>query len=673
MSALNKFEVNGTSVEIQGVDMSENQNTDSLVSAKSIKKYINDVVGDFFIYHNYYVSYEGYLYSTTNQNAATPFIPLQSVDSFTINGRSTTQFVPLYVFYDVNKKLVSAVGNDNMHRKTITVSKEDFPENAAYVRFNGVGDGEDTLNIVNRLTFIDYYETLKSIIPYQCYVSLEKPIKIDTYNRKIYIPKNIAIITKLQSRNPLQENDEIIDYLELDTSLFNYSYVLFYDSNNSTFVVNYLNNKTTHNYYVIGIINNTRHSVISINVDMFELDGTIQYNYSMNDKDIYDKLNNETNIIHGHGSLFTIPMKYVQLSTGRLINTENQNIITDYIDITNVHKITVCGRSTNLVALYAFYNANKNPIKMVGGTEYNNVKTTITREEFPENAKYIIVNGSNTDNDLCVLYDLQDFEIVYSNINKLSESIKDNINVNHISGVGTMGASLMYNGNNWVETACESLNINSYNKAISGTGIPSLYANMMWRDTYCTEDEFEDMDIIAFQFASSADIFTITDENITMTADDYTKDFDITSEENPFTTLTHAQCFDYIIKKWQERCYAQKDNENSKWYGTLHGKPCRMIFVTHWHDGRTLYNEMIRKLADRWGGLVCELDKNIGFNKNQTLPDGRQTSIIYAEETQEIDGVEFGWHPLRDTRGKYIQGRMAKIFADTIKKFDSFY
>ena len=158
-----------------------------------------------------------------------------------------------------------------------------------------------------------------------------------------------------------------------------------------------------------------------------------------------------------------------------------------------------------------------------------------------------------------------------------------------------------------------------------------------------------------------------------MTAEDYTKDFDITSEVNPFASMSHAMCHDYIIKKWRDMCYAQKDNPNSKWYNLPFGKPCRFIFVTHWHDGRTLYNEKIRELANRWGGLVCEFDKNVGFNKNQTLPDGTQVSVLYAVDTQEIDGVTFGWHPLRNGPGEYIQGRLARIFADTIKKFDSIY
>ena len=234
-----------------------------------------------------------------------------------------------------------------------------------------------------------------------------------------------------------------------------------------------------------------------------------------------------------------------------------------------------------------------------------------------------------------------------------------------------MGASLMYNGNNWVEDGCALVQTKSYNKAESGVGTPPYFANKVWRDIYCTDEEFEDMDILAIQFASSGDVYTLPEGEETKSIDEYEEGFDLSSETNPFVIYTHAQCLDYILKKWQKRCYDQKDNESSKWYGTQYGKPCRLMFVTHWHDGRVSYNEAIRKVAEKWGGGLCEFDKKIGFSKNQTLPDGRQVSILYAVETQDIDGIAFGWHPLRGTAGKYIQGKMANIFANSLLEYNS--
>lgn len=236
----------------------------------------------------------------------------------------------------------------------------------------------------------------------------------------------------------------------------------------------------------------------------------------------------------------------------------------------------------------------------------------------------------------------------------------------YISGIVAMGASLMSPENVWFANAVNSLGVISYNKAESGVGHPHYFANKLWRGTFCTDEEFENMDIMAIQFANNSGLDS--EVGLMTNASDYTADFDIENLDNQFSEYSSAQNLDYILKFWQKRCFEQKDNPQSKWFGTPHGKPFRVIFVTHWHDARPYYNDAIRIVAERWGCAVCEFDKKIGFSKNQPLPDMTQVSVLYAEDTQEIGGVTYGWHPKRGLHSEYIQGKMAFIFADTIKE-----
>jgi len=78
-------------------------------------------------------------------------------------------------------------------------------------------------------------------------------------------------------------------------------------------------------------------------------------------------------------------------------------VITDYIDITNLDVIKLNGRSSDVVSAYAFYDDNKIYIEgtAVGGTENNRKNITILKNEFPVNAKYIVVNGGNSTDSFC--------------------------------------------------------------------------------------------------------------------------------------------------------------------------------------------------------------------------------------------------------------------------------
>lgn len=353
-------------------------------------------------------------------------------------------------------------------------------------------------------------------------------------------------------------------------------------------------------------------------------------------------------------SFFTEDGMYID-PNGNALKTSSQSVITSYIDLDGVETIKVRGRSGPYVSLISFYNSNKVFVSSLYGNNYNKNIITLGKSDFPANARYFRVTGNADSSDLVELASLY----------TLSQRIVRKNEIG-ISGVIAMGASLMYSGNGWVEKGCSLIDAIPYNKAKSGE-MPPYFAKLIYDGNFCTDEEFEMSDVLAIQFSNAGNVYL---EDNSMSVEEYEALLD-TSSSNPFSKLSYAQCLDYILKKWQKRCYEQKDNENSKWYGTKFGKPCSLLFVTHWHDARTSYNESIRRVAEKWGGSVCEFDKKIGFSKGQPLYDGTQMSVAYAVDTEIIGDITFGWHPLRDTNGQYIQKKMANIFANSLKELFS--
>lgn len=217
------------------------------------------------------------------------------------------------------------------------------------------------------------------------------------------------------------------------------------------------------------------------------------------------------------------------------------------------------------------------------------------------------------------------------------------------------GASFATKVNGWFELGCETLGANGINRAKGGTAIADM-ANQMTEGTLYSREELDDLDALVIMHVVNRDVF---DESaLKEKYSDY---------ETPFDRSNYAIAFDYVIKKFLTECYELKDDENSKYYGTTSGKPAVIILCTDWQDGRTMYNESVRKLADKWGLPMVEFDKKIGFSKNVPHPvTGEQTSLLYAQDTQTISGETFGWHPLRG-QDEYIQQRMSAVFADVIR------
>lgn len=232
--------------------------------------------------------------------------------------------------------------------------------------------------------------------------------------------------------------------------------------------------------------------------------------------------------------------------------------------------------------------------------------------------------------------------VLWALVGRSQDSLKYNILLT--------GASFASSHNTWFEMGCEAMGAKAINRAIGGESIANT-ANRMIDGSLYSFEEFDNLDVFVIMQVHERDVYN--SDSIIANYQDYT---------TPFDRSDYARIFDYVIKRYISDCYKLKDNQKSKYYGTKSGKPVVIILCTNWHDGRVKYNESVRKLAAKWGLPLVEFDKYIGFSKEQLHPvTGKQISLLYAKDTQKINGEEFGWHPNRG-RDKYIQQRMAAIF-----------
>lgn len=222
------------------------------------------------------------------------------------------------------------------------------------------------------------------------------------------------------------------------------------------------------------------------------------------------------------------------------------------------------------------------------------------------------------------------------------------------------GASFAAEVNGWFELSCNELKAEGLNRAKGGTAIADL-ANQMANGKLYTRKELDEMDALVLMHVVNRDVFYESELQ-----EKYT-DYNL-----PFDRSNFANAFDYVIKRYQSECYNLKFDKQSKYYGQPNGKPAVIILCTDWHDGRTKYNSSVRKLAAKWGITLVEFDKHIGFSKGVPHPvTGTQTSLLYAKDTQTIDGETFGWHPHRG-QNEYIQQRMSAIFVDALRRIIPF-
>ncbi|VBB48223.1 conserved exported hypothetical protein [uncultured Paludibacter sp.] len=219
------------------------------------------------------------------------------------------------------------------------------------------------------------------------------------------------------------------------------------------------------------------------------------------------------------------------------------------------------------------------------------------------------------------------------------------------------GASFASPENGWFELGCKALNATPINRAIGGEAIADA-ANRMAAGTLYSKKELEKTDAFVIMQVHDKDVY-----DTTQLKENYT-DYKI-----PFDRSNYAAAYDYVIKRYITECYNLKFDSTSIYYKSPYGKPAVIVFSTHWHDARVTYNTSIRKLAEKWGFPLIEFDKYIGFSKNALHPvTKKQYSLIYGVgDTQQTDGVTYGWHPIRGN-DSFIQQRMAAIFVDTMRK-----
>lgn len=218
------------------------------------------------------------------------------------------------------------------------------------------------------------------------------------------------------------------------------------------------------------------------------------------------------------------------------------------------------------------------------------------------------------------------------------------------------GASFSVPENGWFEIGCEDLGAEAINKAVSGEAIYHT-ARRMNQGTFYTTEELDKTDVFVIGHVHNQNV--ANEQWLKENWEDYT---------NIASTTDYSVAYDYVIKRYIADCKALKDNPESKYYGTEEGKPVKIMFCTHWHDSRTTYNPAIRKLADKWGFPLVKFDDNIGFSRLDADSSGEQPSLKFAHDTETINGVKYGWHPLRGSNS-YIQRRMAQIFVEEARAY----
>lgn len=218
------------------------------------------------------------------------------------------------------------------------------------------------------------------------------------------------------------------------------------------------------------------------------------------------------------------------------------------------------------------------------------------------------------------------------------------------------GASFASPNNKWFEIGCEHLNATPINRAIGGEAIANT-ANRMAKGELYSPEELDEIDAFVIMQVHEKDV-----------ADETQLKEQWTDYAVPFDKSNYAAAYDYVIKKYMTDCYNQKFNEKSKYYNTFFGKPAVIVLSTNWNDSRVIYNESIRKLANKWGLPLIEFDKYIGFSKNQLHPVTKeQSSTLYTNgNIQKTHDFTHGWHP-EGGDDKYIQQRMAAIYVNAMR------
>ena len=286
---------------------------------------------------------------------------------------------------------------------------------------------------------------------------------------------------------------------------------------------------------------------------------------------------------------------------------------------------------------------------------------------------------------------------------QLKEQDTNSANTNSIlmeNGILLIGASFAdANENNWFELASERFADKSFfNKAVGSTNV--MYD--AWRlknGTLYTAEEWEQFDVLMIDHVHDKDVFELKDIVVNgktftgsqlsaMSASDYESngiidyfaalvyDANVGMDRELYYGYREAQyyaaAYDYIFKKYRALCYAEKDDSSSQWYNSPFGKPCQVVLLTHWNDGRPTINKSLAKLGAKWNSLVVNLSLALGFAPSRLLLDSTRQfyneSTYYARDNEYVDNQYYGKHLQFTTSAPYpyIQRKIASIVAKIV-------
>ncbi|SHJ65808.1 DUF5040 domain-containing protein [Bacteroides stercorirosoris] len=275
------------------------------------------------------------------------------------------------------------------------------------------------------------------------------------------------------------------------------------------------------------------------------------------------------------------------------------------------------------------------------------------------------------------------------------------------------GASSSVPGNGWFENACRNLGYKGRNVAVSGENVMQ-HADKAWKGTLYTPDELENIDIfitnhihnynVAYTNPTSTMLHNTVEEYEQVVYDINGNRLDVApnpNDPNQYILPTqgaasqgyypqrddinerYAAGYDYLLKKYIKDCYELRNNPNSKYYGSVQGKPVIIIICTQWHDGYVVLNNAIKEVAARFGAVVCDFAANVGFSYKQTDPTDpnsiRQSALVCTNRLYgsgndfqdiNIEGTVYtnmGWHPTRDVNS-YFAIKRGNILSDVIRK-----
>lgn len=242
--------------------------------------------------------------------------------------------------------------------------------------------------------------------------------------------------------------------------------------------------------------------------------------------------------------------------------------------------------------------------------------------------------------------------------------------------------------NVWLDLLASRLGVECVNDASGGTNI-MYHANRLYDGTILGigNAPISEIGAVLIMHTHNKDVFTLPKPYASYTVAEYEANVlpFSTTEGSTLADVEYAKAFDYIIKKVKALYFADKEDTEyasaaQSYVGQYYFKPAQIVLCTHWHDGRTIYNNSVRKLCLKWGLPLVQFDKKIGIIKTEVNPAyGYQESIQYtgnvdgASPVETIDGVVYGWHPMCGNRNVYIQRKLAAIAEDSFSFFRDEY